>query len=460
MRSLICQVTLLLVLTGMVGCRSAEFGPTITDDAFYDQRSAVNDVAPAPRQRGESRDANPSPSDATTQATGIAQASADEVASGEDADISDPGRDTLAAVSATRPSGRAIRIGDTTGRYMTIGGVIAEVNGTPIYVDKVLASIERDLRAKALELGPEQFSDAATRLIREHVWSVVQNELVYANALRHLEERDRMLADMITERYRQRKITEAGGSIEVARRQARSEGVDFAELVQAKAREHIFQVYYERKVRPRVEITAAEMREFYNQNRQRLFTTHEQARFRLIRIDPRSFGGGAGGRDQAISRAQALRQRAEAGESFEALASEYNDDERLKRVGGDSGWVQRGAYRLERVEDAVFALQAGQITPIVEDEGAFFIARLEEYQPGEVRPFEAEDVQRRIEMELQSRHLRALRERDEQRLLEDAIIRENREQFDVALQMAMQKYVQWRSESDLAAGESVVAPAQ
>lgn len=336
------------------------------------------------------------------------------------------------------------RVGDPTGKYWTVGGVVADVNGTPIYADKVLASLEKALKAQSAEMDEKKFRDSAKQMIGERVESLVRSELVYAAAQRHLSDDERQLADLATERWRQRKITEAGGSIELARRIAASQGDDFDEMVKNKAREHMVQLYWERKIKPRVLVTASDMRRYYNQNRDSLYTRHEELRFRVLKIDPANHGAGSVGRDKALDKIQDLRRRAVAGESFEDLARDYGEDAKwMKDKGGDVGWIKRGAYKLSAIEDAVWKLQVGQVTDVMEAENAFYLAKLEERKPGGVTPFEAERVQEEIRETLQSQQLRELREIEETRLRQAAIERRNPEQMESVLEMAMQKYAQW-----------------
>jgi len=48
---------------------------------------------------------------------------------------------------------------------MYIGTVVAEVNGQPIYADKILAKVDAELSAKAPLLEPNQFREAARSAI-------------------------------------------------------------------------------------------------------------------------------------------------------------------------------------------------------------------------------------------------------------------------------------------------------
>ena len=124
------------------------------------------------------------------------------------------------------------------------------------------------------------------------------------------------------------------------------------------------------------------------------------------------------------------------------LAAEDNDEESFKRP---VDWFQRGSFVVKEVEDAVWKLQPGQITDVIETPDAFYIAKLDALQPGGVLPFNETDVQRRIEKTLRDRQFAALRSKVQEQLISDAIIRYHPKMIEIAVEMAMQKYRYWRA---------------
>ncbi len=82
--------------------------------------------------------------------------------------------------------------------------------------------------------------------------------------------------------------------------------------------------------------------------------------------------------EKARARAQAeqLRQRiVDKGESFAELAKKYSDDPGSGAQGGDLGWQKRGVF-VPDFEAAVYKLDPGQISPVVETEFGFHIIQL------------------------------------------------------------------------------------
>src|SRR5688572_11695597 len=68
------------------------------------------------------------------------------------------------AAAATRP---VIALGE----FVIIGGVVAEVNGNPIYANKVLHLVEPVLAARARELDARRFKELAQQEIKQQMFA-------------------------------------------------------------------------------------------------------------------------------------------------------------------------------------------------------------------------------------------------------------------------------------------------
>jgi peptidyl-prolyl cis-trans isomerase D len=135
-----------------------------------------------------------------------------------------------------------------------------------------------------------------------------------------------------------------------------------------------------------VEVSDADLEEAYTEEQERFQTAEERrARHILITVE----GGDEAG---AEAEAEALLGRAQAGEDFATLAAESSDDAGTKTQGGDLGWIGRGLL-VGPFEDALFAMQPGEISGPVKSDFGYHIIRLDEIRSGRTQTFaEARDA--------------------------------------------------------------------
>jgi peptidyl-prolyl cis-trans isomerase D len=136
-----------------------------------------------------------------------------------------------------------------------------------------------------------------------------------------------------------------------------------------------------------VTLAEADVRAYYDQNASRLAGGEERrARHILLTVPV-----GAPAADKAAVRARAaglLEQVRQAPQSFAAVAKVQSQDPGSAVQGGDLGFFGRGAM-VKPFEEAVFALQKGAISDLVESEFGFHIIQLTDVKAPEARSFES-----------------------------------------------------------------------
>ena len=100
------------------------------------------------------------------------------------------------------------------------------------------------------------------------------------------------------------------------------------------------------------------------------------------------------------AKAEGVLAQAKEGKDFAALAREHSEDPLTKESGGDLGFVERGKLE-DALDQAVFALDVGQVSGIVDSARGLSILRIEEKQVGTPRPLD--EVREEIVRELRKR---------------------------------------------------------
>jgi len=130
----------------------------------------------------------------------------------------------------------------------------------------------------------------------------------------------------------------------------------------------------------------ATLRQRYEQEKSR-FVQPEQRLVShiLIKVDPKA---SAAEQKAAESKAAVLAQQArQPGADFAALARANSDDTGSKASGGDLGWVEKGVM-VKPFEDALFAMQAGEIRGPVKTDFGWHVLQLREVKAGAGQGFE------------------------------------------------------------------------
>ncbi len=138
-----------------------------------------------------------------------------------------------------------------------------------------------------------------------------------------------------------------------------------------------------------VEVSEDDLLAYYETVKLR-YTTPERRRPRHILIE---FGD-----DEAAAekRANELFGRAQGGEDFAELAQEYSEDVATSALGGDLDWIERGVFE-GPLEDAIFAMQEGEIRGPVRSDFGFHVLRLDQIEASTGRSFA--DVREEIDSE-------------------------------------------------------------
>ncbi len=424
----------------MIGC-ATQPPPTLPPSAFTDHRPLGEYGAENPVDRtGPQYEGRNEPSLLAPQRQAVSPA----VQNAMPAPTMPPTQPAQPAVaestSATRPA-TGPGSGISTSQYQIVGTVVTNVNGKPIFADKILSRIEPALAAAArLSPSVEAFQTQAAKEAHDELANEINDELEFAAAERSLPKADQDLAARITTEWVNVQVRQAGGSEAVARQRWAQQGVSFEEIKRQQYRENLVRIYYTKRIYPLIHVTADDMRRYYEQNI-RQYAVAAAVKFRVIRIDAATRGHA-----QAIELAKSLYDRARGGADFAELAAKDNDDPILKSTRGSvgiDGWMEKGAYAQEDVEREVWKLKPGQITDPIDQGNAIYIAKLEDIRTGKAQPFDDLDLQEKIYELLRRQQFNELRQQYLQNLMSKSVINPDPPDMAPLMDMIMQKYPRW-----------------
>lgn len=153
-----------------------------------------------------------------------------------------------------------------------------------------------------------------------------------------------------------------------------------------------------------IKVSDAEIEEYYNENKPE-FNIPAKLRAAIIQITIPP-NASQEKMDELQKRAEEARRKAlELGgetPNFGSVAVEYSDHQQTRYRGGDTGWIEEGRYdqRFDKeIIDKIFdIIEPGQVTPVIETEGGYYIIKLIEKKESSTRPLR--EVRARIHHQL------------------------------------------------------------
>ena len=293
-----------------------------------------------------------------------------------DARAQGTGRDTTRRAAPALPAGE----------MLPVDRVVAIVGDQPILMSNVQEIIYQR-RAQGMPAPAD--SAALATLIRQVVDELVDEELLLAKAK---EEKVELTDEEVNAQVdRQVKSVRDRFKSEVEFREAlRSNGLgspeEYRKGLQEQARRSALQERVIQKMRQDGKlvngtVSEADVNEAFEKNRASLPKRPALVGFRQIVVATQA---SAAEEDKARQKAESLLAEIKRGGDFEQIAKRESMDQSNKDVGGDLGWIRRGAT-VPEFERWAFGLAPGVLSPVVETSFGFHIIRVDRVQPAEVK---------------------------------------------------------------------------
>jgi peptidyl-prolyl cis-trans isomerase SurA len=259
----------------------------------------------------------------------------------------------------------------------------AEVNGHPIYRSQVERYYERETRAL-----PEPPTSAEEQAHKLNILSaMIEEEILWQAAVQAgIQATD---AD-VEARLQQMRADLTSGEFE---QQLHTEGTSTAELKAQLRRDIAVGKLFERTLQQGVQVTDAEVEQYYQQYQVHFRTIETQFHVAHILVTPRRDleirnlrNDDAANEDQARRKVQQLNERLRANEDFAELARAYSEDPATALAGGDLGFFPESALQNSHpaLRSAVERLEEGGVAgPIRTQDGYELVKLLERVPPGQ-----------------------------------------------------------------------------
>ncbi len=285
--------------------------------------------------------------------------------------------------------------GDDDESLVLVDAVLAEVNGEVITREDILGPIRPQMRTWRKEYSDEAFHSRCRQVINIRLKEEISRRLVFQEAEADLSEEEKQQIDLTLGKMLKGLAAEAGSTL-LLEEKLKRRGLSIEERREAQRRRLVVQRYLHKKIGPKIHITHSELLNYYKEVRAERYARPTRVRLGLITIRKAE----AAGPDEARALAEAVHERAAAGEDFARLARRYSHGPMAEK-GGDWGFIREGSFRVEAVDEALFALRAGEVAPVVETDEALHVVKALAREGGRTVPFT--EVQDDLEKEIRDR---------------------------------------------------------
>jgi peptidyl-prolyl cis-trans isomerase C len=167
-------------------------------------------------------------------------------------------------------------------------------------------------------------------------------------------------------------------------------GLTEKKLREMAGRQLTIQSYVAAQIAPKIKVTDAEAKTFYDANREKMKAPEQVKASHILLLVPQ--GAKPEEKQKALAKARDLQKRAAKGEDFAKLARENSQDPGSKDAGGDLGFFSRDRM-VAPFATAAFALKVGQVSNVVETPFGYHVIKLTERKAAKEQSF-AEEKQK------------------------------------------------------------------
>lgn len=279
---------------------------------------------------------------------------------------------------------------------LTGNSVVAQVNGTPVFVDDLIGSLRLAIESDQ-RLTPEQRQQILEAQVKSRLDSYLEQEVVI-HALNQAIPEDRRkeidksleepFQEVIANIKRDRKVETDAQLNEILA----EEGLSIDLLRESFFRIQKVNGYLSTISSKPGAVDRADMVTWYQEHLSD-FTSSERVRWQEVVITFAANGGRKGAEEKMIRVVNDLQQNRDFGEVALELSDALSAEKR-----GDMGWLERGGLADKELENTLFGLQSGQMTKVFVRPDRFEVYRVVDHQYEKTKTFQ--EVQKEIEQKI------------------------------------------------------------
>lgn len=279
--------------------------------------------------------------------------------------------------------------------------IVAIVNGDPILAGDVLgpvnqmiqqriASIPEEQRGSVREEDIEQFKEQA---LKQMLPGMIDVKIVYLEFLRNVPaDRRGEMSEMLAKNYYEHQLE---ADLKEAGVQTRAElDIELRKIgssLEKKKQRFVEQVVayqqIQRHVKSDEEVTHQQMLDFYDEHSAD-YQKAARAKWEQLMVKFTEFPN----RQAAWEAVAAMGNRVLRGAPLDAVAKRESQGIRASK-GGQYDWTSKGSLKNEAIDQAIFSLPVGELSPIIESEEGFHIVRVTEREEEGMVPFTKAQVE-------------------------------------------------------------------
>jgi PPIC-type PPIASE domain len=296
--------------------------------------------------------------------------------------------------------------------------VIARINGQVVQACEVLWMVNFMIDKNRDKIPPNQLNQVRELLIKKQLASIVDRKLLYdafrrnvpAENIPHVEEQ-------IAPQFEEHEVPllmkqfNVGSQPELERELCRM-GSSLADAKRAFNERVIAGEWMRNKIKVNEDISPLEVYDYYQTNLTK-YDFPAQARWEELMVRKGRFADAAQAYAELAWLGNEVWQRAAANPDLRQPiftdAAKAKSDGATASAGGQYGWTNKGSLRTQAIDDALFKLEVGKMSPIIESETGFHIVRVLERKQAGRKPFT--EVQFKIRDDLKDERLHAAQDK-------------------------------------------------